>query len=145
LSTPFRLLLPPAFLEGMIAQAQAEQPLECCGLLAGRIEETANRGRIGRVVGRYPLVNAARSPVRYLSEPESMFAAMRDMHRLGLDVLVVYHSHPTSPPVPSMTDREQNYSPEVIHLIISLQGDTPEVRGWWLTEESYREAEWDTK
>ena len=31
----FRLLAPQSVLEEMIAQALAERPLECCGLLAG--------------------------------------------------------------------------------------------------------------
>jgi hypothetical protein len=30
----------------------------------------------------------------------------------------------------------------VVNLIISLQSAQPEVRGWWLTANDYREAEW---
>ena len=65
------------------------------------------------------------------------------MRRQGLEVLAVYHSHPTSEPVPSRTDLQRNYSPEVVNLIISLQSGQPTVRAWWLTEEAYREAEWE--
>jgi proteasome lid subunit RPN8/RPN11 len=122
----------------MIAQAQAELPNECCGLLAGRVA----RG-VGRVAARYPLVNAAASPVEYLSEPQSMFDADRARRRDGLEFLAVYHSHPTSEPVPSRKDRERNYSEEVVNFIISLKGDEPAVRGWWLTAETFREADWE--
>jgi len=123
----------------MLAQAKAEQPNECCGLLAGRIDPD----RTARVERRYPLVNEAKSPVEYLSEPSSMFAAERERRRLGLEFLAVYHSHPTSEPVPSRKDRAQNYSPDVMNLIISLKGQTPVVRAWWLEAESQREAEWE--
>jgi proteasome lid subunit RPN8/RPN11 len=124
----------------MFAQAQAELPNECCGLLAG----TVGPDGIGRVVKRYPLKNTAASPVEYWSEPADMFAADRDMRRLGLEVLAVYHSHPTSEPLPSRTDRERNYSPQVVNLIISLKSATPVMRGWWLTEEASTEADWET-
>jgi proteasome lid subunit RPN8/RPN11 len=123
----------------MVAQAVAEAPLECCGLLAG---PPAAEGEDRRVTARYPLINALASGTDYESEPRSMFNAMKDMRQNGWEVLAVYHSHPTSPPVPSRKDRERNYSEGVVNLIISLQTAQPEVRGWWLTESDYPEAEW---
>jgi proteasome lid subunit RPN8/RPN11 len=136
-NAPFqRLLIPAGLYEGMLEQAQAERPLECCGLLAGAVADGT-----ARVVERYPLVNAAASPVEYHSDARGMFEAVRDMNRRGLDLLAVYHSHPTSPPVPSRTDLDRNYSEDVVNLIISL-ATPPAVRGWWLTATGYREADW---
>lgn len=125
----------------MLAHARDELPNECCGLLAGCIlgPETA----VGDVYRRYALLNSAASPVEYLSDPRSMFEAVRDMRRHGDDILAVYHSHPTSDPVPSRTDRERNYSTDVVNLIISLQAADPVVRGWWLTAADFREADWE--
>src|SRR5262245_485896 len=134
----------------MVAQAVAELPNECCGLLAGTAgsgqravgsEQESFPASVRVVTQRYPLVSAAASPVEYLSDPQSMFAAVRDMRQRGIDILAVYHSHPTSDPVPSRTDLDRNYSPDVVNLIISLKGGTPEVRGWWLTADGFREAE----
>jgi proteasome lid subunit RPN8/RPN11 len=125
----------------MLEQARTELPNECCGLLAGIIFPDGEK-RVGRVVQRYALVNAAADPRRFESEPTSQFRADKDMRRCGTELLVVYHSHPTSAPVPSKTDLERNYSTDVVNLIISLEGEEPQVRGWWLTEADYREAEW---
>lgn len=137
-STPFTLLeISRSLCDAMLAQARSELPNECCGLLAGTVAEG-----VGRVAVRYPLVNAAADPKLFESDPASMFAAEKDMRRRGLDVLAVYHSHPTSPPIPSKTDLARNYSPEVVNLIISLADDEPSVRGWWLTADDYREASW---
>ena len=139
LSTPFVLLrIPQVLFNEMIEQARAELPNECCGLLAGRIT-----GGVGVVTHRYPLVNAAADPRLFESEPRSMLAATKDMNRHETDVLAVYHSHPTSEPVPSRTDLERNYSEGVVNLIISLAGEEPAVRGWWLTAADYREAAWE--
>ena len=127
----------------MLEHARAELPNECVGLLAGRFEETPG-GRVGRVERRYALVNAAASPKLFLSDPRSLFEADKDMRKHDLEVLAIYHSHPTSEPVPSRTDLDQNYWPGVVSFIISLAGSEPEVRGWWLTDRDYREAEWDS-
>jgi proteasome lid subunit RPN8/RPN11 len=136
-STPFRLEVPRDVYEAMVAQAQAELPNECCGLLAGVVEEG-----IGRVVKRYPLVNRAASGKEYLADGSDLCAAHRDMRERKLEVLVIYHSHPTSDPVPSKTDLARNYWPGVVHLIIGLAGPEPAVRGWWLTETDFSEADW---
>ncbi len=143
LSMPFRLVLPRSVYEAMIAQAQAEQPLECCGLLAGVVEEGT-----GRVVKAYPLVNALASAVEYESEPRGLIAADRDMRTAGLEVLAVYHSHPSSPPLPSRKDLQRNWAVrdltgDRVHLILSLLQSPPVVRAWWLGETDYREAEWE--
>jgi proteasome lid subunit RPN8/RPN11 len=144
---PFRLRVPPDLFAAMVSQALEEQPLECCGLLAGVLEGPSEADGpgvwVGRVVERYPLVNAAASPVEYWSSDKSMFAAHRGMRERGLEILAVYHSHPTSPPVPSRTDLARNYYPDAVSLIVSLTTTPPTVRGWWLTDQDYREAEWE--
>ncbi len=132
------LSIPRSVYEGMVWHALAEAPLECCGLLAGIVRSDG----IGEVRLRYPLLNAAASPIEFESEPASHFSADRDIRRQGLEVLAIYHSHPTSEPVPSCKDRERSWSAEVVNLILSLITKPPTVRGWWLSAETYREAEW---
>jgi proteasome lid subunit RPN8/RPN11 len=135
-----RLLIPPPILAAMLAQAAAERPNECCGLLGG--SPTPDRRSL-LVRSVHPLVNAAASPTAYESEPRSMFEAMRELRRIGRDVVAIYHSHPSSPPVPSRTDLALSWGEGVVNLIISLQPAQPEVRGWWLAAASYREAAWE--
>lgn len=135
---PFRLAIPRPIFDAMLAHALAERPAECCGLLAGTIVEG-----VGRVTLHLPLVNELASPSEYESEPRSMLAAHKAMRATGTDVLAVYHSHPTSDPVPSRRDRERNYGEGVVNLILGLRGAEPEVRGWWLTADAGREAEWE--
>lgn len=125
----------------MIAHARAELPNECCGLLAGLILED-RAGSDMLVLSCYPLVNESASATEYLSEPRSMFNAVRDIEGRGLEIVAVYHSHPTSEPVPSRKDLERSYSPAVANFIISLMNDKPLVRAWWFEDDSYTEASW---
>ena len=115
----------------MLAHALSERPNECCGLLSGR---KSDDGTVAEVSNRYPLVNERASPREFVSEPKGMFAAVKEMRREGIEILAVYHSHPSSAPIPSKRDLEDNYSPTVMNLILGLAGDSPDVRGWWLTE-----------
>ena len=134
---PFRLRIPRPISEELTAHALKERPNECCGLLAGKVE-----GGVGEVRAIHPLVNELRSPTEFVSESRGLFAVMKAMRAAGTELLAVYHSHPSSPPVPSRRDLERNYSDRVMNLIVGLAGPVPELRGWWLTAESYREAEW---
>jgi proteasome lid subunit RPN8/RPN11 len=144
LSTPFRLLLPRQLHKEVVAQAQSELPNECCGILAG----TLGTDGIARITHRYALVNALASPTEYEWEAKCLFAAVRDMRKAGVEMLAIYHSHPTSAPIPSRKDRERydEVRPlvgEVMHFIIGCTPTPPEVRAWWLTRDDHHEAEWD--
>jgi proteasome lid subunit RPN8/RPN11 len=137
LSTPFRLLVPPDVLSELVAQAKAELPNECCGMLAGVLA-----GGVGRVVRRIPLRNQLADPKRFFNNGQDLCRPQRECREAGLEFLAVYHSHPTSEPVPSRTDLEQHEWHGLATVIVSLAGAEPEVRAWWLTNESYCEADW---
>src|SRR5262249_17809870 len=146
-------LIPRSQYDAMVAQAKAELPNECCGLLAGFLEESPSSAdpvdfapeplMRARVLERYPLVNNAASPKEYLANDRTLFDAYRDMRARDLDLLAVYHSHPVTDPVPSKKDLERNYFETVMHLIISLREQEPQMRAWWLGATDYREAEWE--
>lgn len=138
---PFRLTLPRDLHDAILAQALAEQPNECCGLLAGTVS-----GGVARVAERLPLVNELASERRYQADAMSLFAAHRRMGEAGLVEVAVYHSHPTSPAVPSRTDLEQwFYGETAVCFIVTLTTSPPTLRGWWLTATDFREAEWEVE
>jgi proteasome lid subunit RPN8/RPN11 len=113
-------------------------PNECCGLLAG-----VHDGAALSVQALHQLINEANSPTEYRAE-KCLFEAHKKMRDSGHDIVAIYHSHPTSAPVPSKKDLARNfYGDSVVHFIIGLSGAAPEMRGWWLTEDAYEEAAWN--
>jgi len=136
---PFtRLVIPEAVRRAMVEHARAELPNECCGLLAGRVE-----GGTGIVLERFAIRNDLASGTDYASNPQDMLAAAHATRAAGTEFLAIYHSHPSSAPVPSRKDLQRNYwGDTVVHVIIGLGGDTPDVRAWWLTETAFHSAEW---
>lgn len=117
-----------AVLEQIVAHASVEVPNECCGLLIGTPD------RVERAFGAR---NLRASPSRYQIDPVDHFAAIKEARAIGLTVVGAYHSHPSSPPVPSDTDAEEATYPEYLYLIVSPGGDQGvggETRGYRLVE-----------
>jgi proteasome lid subunit RPN8/RPN11 len=139
LTKRYRLQIPQNLYEAMVADAVSQLPNECCGLLAGVVADG-----VGRVSRLFPLANIAPSPrTEYLSEPRSILLAEKAMLAASLERLAVYHSHPTSDPVPSRTDRERNYDGTTLNLIISFKDGQPNARIWWLINSDFFEGEWE--
>ena len=123
-----------ALLDAVIAHARAEVPNECCGLLAG-----SNDGRATR---QFPIRNDLASPTEYLTNARDLLDAMKAARAEGIEVLAIYHSHPTSEPIPSKTDLANNtWGETAMHVIVGLAGTEVSVRGWWLGEKDFQEAE----
>ena len=110
------LTLHPAHYHHMLAHVQACLPEEACGLLGGRA---------GASAAVQPVTNALHSPVRFSMEPKEQLQAMLWLEEQGLDLLGIFHSHPTGPDHPSATDVAEFLYPGVLVLIWS-----PEGAGW---------------
>ena len=118
-------------LDAIVAQARDDAPLECCGLLIGSAE---------RVEESYPVENVLRSPVAFQVDPAGHFAAIRKARQAGLAVVGAYHSHPRSPAAPSETDIREANDPGLLHVIVSLAEEEPEVRAYRIGADSVVEV-----
>ena len=114
------LTLPAAVLDALLAHARRESPRECCGVLGGAE---------GVVTVALPVENELASPTAFRTAPRSMLAADRALRAAGVELLAVYHSHPTSAATPSATDlRENPHGERVLCVIAGTDG----VRAWRL-------------
>ncbi|HRO23331.1 MAG TPA: M67 family metallopeptidase [Promineifilum sp.] len=107
--------LPAGLHEAMIRRASDGYPEEICGLLAGAVDD-----RLGRAMRLYPVENALHSPVAYEMEPSAQVRAMIAIESEGLELVAIYHSHPTGPAAPSRSDIAQALYPDTAQIIISL-------------------------
>jgi proteasome lid subunit RPN8/RPN11 len=71
-----------------------------------------------------------------------MLEAMKSMRAARLDPVAIYHSHPSSLPVPSKRDRAENEYGDVPHLIVGLSGPVSEIRVWQITKDGCEEINW---
>jgi proteasome lid subunit RPN8/RPN11 len=104
-------------LDALLDHAHAHAPSESCGLLAGRNSAITNF---------YPAENVSPAPaINYEIAPQDLFRIMREIRNASLDLLAIYHSHPTSGNVPSPTDIARAYYPETPYIIVSPRADAP--------------------
>jgi proteasome lid subunit RPN8/RPN11 len=94
----------------MSMQYDAEHcaPEEACGLVGGRAEQ------VSQII---PIINELHSPVRFRMLPEDQLKAMLLLEDSDLDLLAVYHSHPSGPAEPSQTDLKEFFYPGAVMII----------------------------
>jgi proteasome lid subunit RPN8/RPN11 len=113
-------------LQEMIAYVDERAPLEACGVLAGKMDQAE------KMLG---VLNQAQSPVRFVMEPYAQLRAFDWIEANGLDLVAIFHSHPTGPETASPTDiLEAAYA--VTHIILSPAGITWQARGFWIENDT---------
>jgi [CysO sulfur-carrier protein]-S-L-cysteine hydrolase len=124
------IILTKEQLQQMIDHVDAHAPLEACGLLAGRDS---------KVEKIFLVQNQARSAVRFVMNPVEQLAAFAWIDSKGMDLLGIFHSHPTGPETVSATDiAEAAYA--VVHVILSHMDKSWHARGFWIEDNDYTEA-----
>jgi [CysO sulfur-carrier protein]-S-L-cysteine hydrolase len=128
------ITLLPNQVNKILACAREAAPHECCGLIGGKADGTAQT--------IYSLRNVASDKlVSYEAAPEELFAAQRQMRERGEEMLAIYHSHPQSQaPAPSETDVRLAYYPSAVYFIVGLAGQQPVMRAFRISE---REERWE--
>ena len=96
----------------MLEHVAHEAPIEACGLLGG------SNFRVQQVV---PITNAAKSQVRYRMNPAEQVGALLGFEERGIELVAIYHSHPSGPPGPSSIDIREHAYPEALQLIWFLE------------------------
>lgn len=118
-------------LDTLIRHAQSEYPYEACGILAGK------DGVVSRI---YSMTNTDGSPTTFFMNPGEQLRVFKQMRKMGIEMLGIYHSHPASSAYPSKRDCDLAYYEEASYLIISLShGDRPEVRSFKIEEGKIKE------
>jgi proteasome lid subunit RPN8/RPN11 len=123
---------PRTLVDEMIAHARADQPNECCGIVASR------DGRAERV---FRAANAEASPFRYSLDPREQYQITREIEEAGLDLGAIYHSHTRSPAYPSQTDVNLAFYPDALYVIVSLaDAQAPDVRAFRIAGQQVAEV-----
>ncbi len=124
------LNLPKEQLQIMIDHAHAHAPLEACGLLAG----------VDSTVRKILLVqNQAHSAVRFVMNPIEQLNAFAWIESHGMDLLGIFHSHPSGPETVSSTDvAEAAYA--VVQIILARRDERWQARAFWIKDNDYNEV-----
>ncbi len=64
-----------------------------------------------------PIPNTANSPSEFFMHPVALLQALRTFESQALDLIAIYHSHPSGPLTPSQTDLERFQYPDSAYAI----------------------------
>lgn len=153
------LVIPQQIVDDIIDHAKELVPYECCGLLAGTDGVVTRLYRIKNIVameGAHNLSSfdsakaahlerlspAERAEIAFVMDMQDFSTAKKDMRNNGLDLQIVYHSHPHDPARPSITDIKiaTDYEeiwpkinlPVPAYLLVSLMHSEPDVKTYWI-------------
>jgi len=87
-------------------------PAEGCGLVGGDVTYHAHL-----VI---PIANFLSSPSHFRMDEREQLATFLTLEEKGLDLIAIYHSHPSGLPVPSTTDIIEFFYPESLMIVFSL-------------------------
>ncbi len=85
------------------------------------------------------VTNQAQSPLRYVMDPIEQLHAFEWIDANGLDLLGIFHSHPTGPETVSPTDIAQA-AYAVVYIILAPVGGSWQARGFWMENGAYIEV-----
>ena len=118
-------------LDQIVAQARAEAPNECCGMIAS-VD--------GVAVGVHPARNAAASPLRYEIDGMEQYKLQSAIEDAGHELGAIYHSHTRSAPLPSQTDINLAFYPDALYVIVGVAGEDDDVRAWRIVDGQVSDA-----
>lgn len=110
------VVIPPAVRRAIVADARRERPNEACGFLLGHG---------ARVRFAAAMRNVDERPAHAYRIDDREHIALRRLLRAmkpPLEIVGVYHSHPSGPALPSERDVRDAHYPDWIQVIVGFSG-----------------------
>lgn len=128
------LRIPEQLYEQMRVHVTEEYPIEACGILGGtKVGQTILANTL------FPMKNILNSQVRFRMDPFQQFQVFNNIETSNLELIAIYHSHPTGLATPSMIDIEEAFYPDAAFLIWSFQTKGWKLLGFRIRDGEYRE------
>ncbi len=130
-----KIIIPQEITEQIKNHFNEHLPEEACGILAG----------LGNKVStNLPITNQSHSRVRYYMEPLELLRALELIESSGLELLVIYHSHPTGPDKPSETDIKEFLYPGAATIIGFTENGEWQLKAFIIMDATYEEINLET-
>lgn len=117
-------IIPRTLANRLLTLAQLEPEHEVCGLIS------CNQDKHYQV---YPVKNIAEDRhCRFEMEPQQQIDALREIRENSAELFAIFHSHPSSAPMPSEMDIAEAAYEDALNIIISLDiRGVLEMRGFY--------------
>ncbi len=124
------IILPTRLRRQILQHVRSTLPEEACGFVAGI---QANAAAV------LPVTNRLHSQVRFEMEPIEELKALEWVDQNNLEILAIYHSHPSGPATPSPTDLAEHFFPDAYSIICSPSGSRWRLRCFRIARAEFEE------
>lgn len=124
------LIIPKILFQDMINHCKNELPYETCGILSGKDEN---------VLTRWEFHSPFKFRHRFLIKKDLVHEVLEKVKKKQEDVIGIYHTHPTTDPIPSHVDIKNHPDPNVLMIIVSFRSCEPKVKCYKISKSSYIE------
>jgi len=113
----------------LLQHCQDLYPEEACGVLLG-INEKSSTSSSTSITSSIAITNIhPNKKIAFQFDPQQWVNAVYSASRQGLEIVGIYHSHPTSEALPSDHDYQGFIGENTLYAILSLkQKDSPQIR-----------------
>ncbi|GEL78478.1 M67 family metallopeptidase [Tenuibacillus multivorans] len=125
------LILPNQCYQEIIVSTQSQLPYEACGFLSGTHDQ---------IQSVWPLENQLQSNLRFFVDKKTVRSTIKQFEAVQEDLIAIYHSHPTSKPLPSYGDIKNHMSDQVLMMIVSYKYHEPSVKCFQILNQHYQEC-----
>jgi proteasome lid subunit RPN8/RPN11 len=126
-----KIIIPAICYKEIVEHVRLNLPYEVCGLLAGKNN---------KIQSVWKLENEIKSDRRFFVGERKIAETMQLIKKQEEQILAVYHSHPTTAPVPSSYDITNHFNDRVLMIIISYKSINPKVKCYHIKKETYKEC-----
>ncbi|MFD2654533.1 Mov34/MPN/PAD-1 family protein [Gracilibacillus thailandensis] len=122
------ITLPNNIYQTLIAEGERQLPYEACGLLAGFQQQ---------VTSFWSLQNQVKSSSRFYVPKEIVTSTVEKIQNRKEQVLAIFHTHPSTKPVPSHFDLKHHPDDEVDMVILSHKYALPQIKWYQIRHNTY--------
>ncbi|WP_217649320.1 Mov34/MPN/PAD-1 family protein [Gracilibacillus orientalis] len=115
----------------VIAEGENNLPYEACGLIAGYHHQ---------VTSFWPLQNQLNSSTRFFVHKQKVIETVKCIENRKEQVLAVFHTHPSTKPVPSPYDLSHHPDDQVGMVIVSYKYSLPQIKWYQIKNKIYKEC-----
>jgi len=124
------LIFPLNCFKELLNHGRSKLPYEACGILSGKNNQ---------VHSIWKLKNEVKSDRRFFVGKKAIVETLHHIAEKDEVVLAIYHSHPTTAPVPSYIDIKNHLDSEVKMIIVSYKTKNPIVKCYSVQNRAYKE------
>jgi len=117
--------------EDMLNHCRSSLPYEGCGILSG-----VNNF----ICSNWKLKNEVRSDRHFFVGKKTVSETLQKIKEKKETVLAIYHSHPTTAPIPSYADLKNHPDKKIKMIIISFKRKVPNVKCYTVKNQMYIES-----